>query len=97
MTAMDFELTSSRLISIMLGRLRMGVDQALTEYETLGDQIFGHPRLFHYRTLLFWPRGKYSGDRMSQIINDVVLRRLSEGQLDVGGDSFSSTARLCKT
>ncbi|TLD20197.1 FabD/lysophospholipase-like protein [Venturia nashicola] len=34
---------------------------------------------------------------MSEVINNVVLRRLSPRQLDVGGDTFSSTPRLCKT
>jgi hypothetical protein len=81
----------------MLGRLRMGVDEALAEYETLGEEIFGHSRWFSYRGPVPWMRGKYSGDRMSRVINNVVLRRLSERQLDVGGDSFSSTPRLCKT
>ena len=81
----------------MLGRLRMGVDEALAEYETLADEIFGHARWFSYRGPFFWMRGKYSGPRMNRVINNVVLRRLSLRQLDVGGDSFSSPDRLCKT
>ena len=33
-----------RLISIMLARLRMTVDECIGEYKTLGEKIFGHPR-----------------------------------------------------
>jgi hypothetical protein len=81
----------------MLSRLRMGVDEALAEYETLSDEIFGHPRLFSWRGPIPWNAAKFSGKRMSHTINNVVLRRLTKRQLDVGGDSFSSTPRLCKT
>ena len=36
----------TRLISIMLSRLRMTVDECIDEYKTLGDKVFGHPRMF---------------------------------------------------
>ncbi|MCJ1348693.1 hypothetical protein MMC31_006926, partial [Peltigera leucophlebia] len=37
--------TSTRgLIGIMLGRLRMSIDDCIVGYETLGPQVFAHPR-----------------------------------------------------
>ena len=38
-------LIRTRLISIMLSRLRMTVDECIDEYKTLGDKVFGHPRI----------------------------------------------------
>jgi hypothetical protein len=81
----------------MLSRLRMGIDEAIAEYENLADEIFGHPRWFSYRGPLPAFRNKYSGKKMHDVVQAVVTRRLSDQQLDVGGDSFESPARLCKT
>ena len=39
------QLILTRLISIMLSRLRMTVDECIDEYKTLGDKVFGHPRV----------------------------------------------------
>ncbi|ENH67820.1 Calcium-independent phospholipase A2-gamma [Fusarium oxysporum f. sp. cubense race 1] len=40
------------LSSIMLGRLRMSVDQALDTYKAFGNAVFGKPRWFHERSFL---------------------------------------------
>ncbi|KAF8537718.1 hypothetical protein BDD12DRAFT_717299, partial [Trichophaea hybrida] len=39
-----FGSSTGGLSAIMLGRLRMSVDDCLTEYNTLGSQVFGKPR-----------------------------------------------------
>ncbi|KAK8042944.1 FabD/lysophospholipase-like protein [Apiospora phragmitis] len=48
------------LSAIMLGRLRMSVQQALDSYEKFGNRVFGKPRRSHLRSLLWYPRSKYS-------------------------------------
>jgi len=63
----------------------------------LGGEIFGDPRVFSYRSPAFWLRSKYSGEKFQRIIERVVVKRLSPTQQDVGGDSFISPDRLCKT
>jgi hypothetical protein len=75
----------------------MGVDEAIDEYENLAGEIFGHPRVFSYRGPLPAFRCKYSGKKMHNVVENVVARRLPPKQLDVGGDSFNSPGRLCKT
>ncbi|KAF4477200.1 Calcium-independent phospholipase A2-gamma [Fusarium agapanthi] len=48
------------LSSIMLGRLRMSVDQALDTYKSFGNAVFGKPRVFHERSWRYYPRAKFS-------------------------------------
>jgi hypothetical protein len=81
----------------MLGRLRMGVDECLAEYENLAGEVFGRPRFFSYRGPLPALRNKYDGATMQRVVENVVTRRLTAAQVDIGGDNFSSPARLCKT
>lgn len=59
----------------MLGRLRMNVDDCISEYETLGKKVFGRPRTGHIRSLLWWPRDKYDHRNLEDVIEDVVRRR----------------------
>lgn len=63
------------LIAIMLGRLRMTVDECLEAYENLADQVFGHPRHFHIRKPPWYPRDKYDHRRLEKVIKDIVKER----------------------
>ncbi|OCL08373.1 FabD/lysophospholipase-like protein [Glonium stellatum] len=85
------------LISIILGRLRMGIDECIEEYEKFGGEIFGHPRWASIRGPIPFLRDKYSGERLQNVIEDVVARRLPPHQLLVGAGNFSSAPALCKT
>lgn len=87
----------TRLISIMLGRLRLGVDECIEEYENLGQEVFGHPRLFSIRGRLLSLQEKYDEKRLQRVVNDLVLRRLSDAQLNMGASNFSSASSLCRT
>lgn len=83
------------LISIMLGRLRMSIDDCIAEYETLGPKVFAHPRWFHVKSLLFWPRDKYDHRSLEKAIREVIDRR---SPLVYGGDkSFASDENRCRT
>lgn len=83
------------LISIMLGRLRMSIDDCIAEYETLGPKVFAHPRWLHLRSPLFWPRDKYDHRSLEKAIREVIDRR---SPFVAGGDkSFASDENRCRT
>jgi len=88
------------LIAIMLGRLQMNVDDALKEYENLGREVFGKPRLLSMRGPIPWLREKYSDNKIEQLVKGIIRRRL---KLDPGSDilsedpGFFSPRDLCQT
>jgi hypothetical protein len=90
-------LTSSRLISIMLSRLRMNVDDTIEEYERLAGFIFGHPRIFSIRGPIPFPPDGYSSKQVVEVIQHVVLSRLCGKDPSMGQDLFASHQRMCKT
>jgi hypothetical protein len=85
-----------RLIAIMLSRLRMTVDDCLTEYETFGETIFGHPRWWSIRGPLPFPRDKYNAQRIVDAVSDVVGRRNPSSDNDIVV-TLRSAPDLCRT
>ena len=85
-----------RLISIMLGRLRMTIDDCISEYEMLGEKVFGHSRWFHLRSPLFWPRDKYSHRVFQDVVRDVVSRRVPKPANFPGGRNFAFDENRCR-
>lgn len=87
------------LIAIMLGRLRMPVNQAKEQYERLGNYIFGSPKTFHYRSLRFARRCKFSATRLAFAVNDVAKK--NSGLVNIGLDQIvafhSDNTGICKT
>ncbi|MCJ1349383.1 hypothetical protein MMC31_007623 [Peltigera leucophlebia] len=83
------------LIGIMLGRLRMSIDDCITEYETLGPKVFAHPRPFHLRTLRFWPCDKYDHRSLEKAIREVIDRR--SPSVGGGDKNFASDENRCRT
>ncbi|KAK2780857.1 hypothetical protein FQN53_000924 [Emmonsiellopsis sp. PD_33] len=68
----------SSLSAIMLGRLRMTVDEALDHYRTFGNQVFGKARWWHERSILYCPRAKFSSKRARIAIKKVILAKLQQ-------------------
>ncbi|PGH12740.1 hypothetical protein AJ79_04101 [Helicocarpus griseus UAMH5409] len=66
------------LSAILLGRLRMTVDEALDHYHTFGNMVFGKPRLGHERSFFYLPRSKYSSKRVREAIITVILSKLQQ-------------------
>ncbi|KAF4342803.1 calcium-independent phospholipase A2-gamma [Fusarium beomiforme] len=64
------------LSSIMLGRLRMSVDQALDAYKDFGNAVFGKPRWFHERSILWYPRAKFSCRKTREAFQLIIYRCL---------------------
>lgn len=80
------------LISIMLSRLRMTVDDCITEYESLGQKIFGNPRPFAYGAVLWH---KFDHRVLKEVIRSVAERHgenSEEFEL-----TFPSDEDLCRT
>jgi hypothetical protein len=85
---------SFRLNAIMLGRLRMSVDECLADYSELARKVFGKPRWASYRfSPFFWFCSKYSGDRLRDVVKEVVDRHLCEGE----GYMFAMNKEMCRT
>ncbi|TLD38810.1 FabD/lysophospholipase-like protein [Venturia nashicola] len=85
------------LISIMLGRLRMSVEDCMREYEKLSDDIFGHPRLASVKGPVPWLRDKYNGETIQKAVEDVISRRMSPEERKAGAGTFNSPPGLCRT
>jgi hypothetical protein len=96
--AVSSELMGFRLIAIMLSRLRMSVEDCISEYVTLGSQVFGSPRHFHSLSLplIVRNRTKYNTDQLEEVLEDVITRRgRSEGPNRIAFKSENES--FCKT
>ena len=81
----------------MLGRLRMSIDKCIDAYRKLAGDIFEHPRLASIRGPIFWPRDKYDGRTIQRAVEEVVNRRMSKSQREIGAGNFNSPPGLCRT
>lgn len=59
----------------MLGRLRMSVDECITEYVALGELVFSDPRPPPHRNM-------FDASRLENAIKGVLKRKLGEGNED---------------
>ena len=57
----------SRIIALMLGRLRMGVETAIDTYNNLGKQVFSDPKRCQWRR-----DGKFKATKLEKAIKSVV-------------------------
>ena len=84
------------LISIMLGRLRMNIDDCIADYEKLGGEVFAHSRWFHLRSPFWFPREKYNHRVLEQVVQDVVARRVPKIGGFPGGKTFAFDENRCR-
>ncbi|KAM7213897.1 hypothetical protein V8F06_010716, partial [Rhypophila decipiens] len=73
--------STGSLITVMLARLRMPVEDCLAEYNRFGGSVFGKPRTFHQvgkRGILF-TNTKFKTSHLEDAIKDVIRRR---GEVD---------------
>ncbi|KAL8756030.1 MAG: hypothetical protein Q9184_004630 [Pyrenodesmia sp. 2 TL-2023] len=80
------------LISIMLSRLRMTVDDCITEYKTLGQKIFGHPRPLAFGAVMWH---KFDAGALEEAIQSVTARHSEKSEVDEL--DFPSDEDLCRT
>ncbi|KAI1477086.1 hypothetical protein K445DRAFT_8492 [Daldinia sp. EC12] len=70
------------LSAIMLGRLRMTVDEALRQYETFGNNVFGKGRRCHIRSRFWFPRAKYSSEKAMLAFREIIHKSMTRnGQI----------------
>lgn len=62
-----------RLIAIMLGRLRMAVDECIDAYVSLSDRIFQKQR--HRVTIKGQVQGRFDSDELERAIKEIVVRQ----------------------
>jgi hypothetical protein len=66
------------LSAIMLGRLRMSVEEALANYLTFGRSVFGQARWWHERSILYFPRAKYPSRKIRGALVEVIYNKLKQ-------------------
>lgn len=93
-------LTNSRLIAIMLARFRMSVDDCITEYCELAEDVFGHPRKFHMISTLLISRYKYDEIALEKAIRKVANNREAtdrrEATSSTGSVQFKTESGICR-
>lgn len=58
----------------------MNVEQTLDDFETLLDNVWGHPRILSFGASTFWPRAKYAPETLWRAFGEIVRRRSPEGR-----------------
>ena len=86
-----------RLIAIMLGRFRMTVPDCTYEYEKLGEEVFGKPRMLYTLRCGFGNRTKYKAADLERVFRDVAERRVEQMCQAHKRITFSSEGTLCRT
>jgi hypothetical protein len=83
----------------MLGRFRMTVSDCLHEYETMGHQIFGKPRVISQRNIGIVRWAKYDAEHMKKAFQEVTHRRreLLPPSNRIKDVTFPCDESLCKT
>ena len=75
----------------------MNIDDCIREYESLGAKVFGHSRMFHLRSPLWWRRDKYNHKTLEDVVKDVVKRRVPKVPEFPGGENFAFDENRCRT
>lgn len=62
-----------RLIAIMLGRLRMGINECIDAYLSLSDRVFRKKR--HRVTIKGEIQGRFDSDELARAVKEIVKRQ----------------------
>lgn len=85
------------LNAIMLGRLRMDIQDSILAYDAVLKEVIRHERLFHSRSRLFWPRARFGHLILEQMIADVVRHHAPKVHGFPGSSCFVSDEHQCRT
>lgn len=90
----DLLTPSDRLNAIMLGRLRMTVDQCLLNYPDMADNIFNKPR----SQIHGYPRNKHNAALLVKEIQKLMKARTGQEENEKSElHYFKSPEDLCRT
>jgi hypothetical protein len=81
----------------MLSRLRMDVDDTISEFKRLASTIFGKPRVISIRGPVVYPRPKYDYRILEGAVREVLEARLPKLRHNIGGQQFPSNPEMCRT
>jgi hypothetical protein len=81
----------------MLSRLRMNVEDCLLEYKTLGERIFGSPRMVSVRGPIPWLREKFSDKKLETVVKEFIERRAIVEPGEMAEHMFRSDEKRCRT
>jgi len=76
----------------MLARLRMSVEQCISNYPEMAKNIFSYPR----KQIKGWPKNKHDAKRLEVEIQKVVTARIGEDP-EKGSADFPWPEDLCRT
>ena len=75
-----------RIIALMLGRLRMGIDDAINWYNRLAEQVFSDQKR--------WGEGKFKATKLESFLKSVVGDVMGDPELPLLEED---EARICRT
>ncbi|KAH7372236.1 hypothetical protein BKA66DRAFT_423213 [Pyrenochaeta sp. MPI-SDFR-AT-0127] len=88
--------TGGKLIAVMLGRLRMSVDDCITEYLRLSDRVFRRTR--HRVTVKGKVQGRFDSEELERAVKEVVQKQgLSEDALLKDASESGCKVFVCAT
>ncbi|TRX92716.1 hypothetical protein FHL15_006390 [Xylaria flabelliformis] len=87
--------STGALITILLSRFRMTVDDCLREYEAMASSVFGHPKLLY--SMKFGVGGnKFRRASLEQAIKKVIERRAEQRTEDYSEFLFQTEIDTCR-
>ncbi|KAI1751776.1 acyl transferase/acyl hydrolase/lysophospholipase [Xylaria castorea] len=87
--------STGALLTILLSRFRMTVEDCLKEYETMAGTIFAYPRVFH-KMNIFMGRNKYNTKNLEMAIREVIERRVQVRIEDDTEPLFQTDIDTCR-
>lgn len=78
----------SRLIALLLGRLRLSVPEAIDKYRQLAQEVFSDQKLL-------LGDGKFKASKLEKAIKDVIEWKLGKGRANER--MFGNGSEECKT
>ncbi|KAK8088570.1 FabD/lysophospholipase-like protein [Apiospora hydei] len=88
--------STGALIAIMLSQFRMTVEDCMREYENMGTNIFGHPRMLHAVNVPIITRTRFSTRRLTQAFEQVIRRRLEATEEFTSSVEFQTYTGTCR-
>ncbi|KAK8055780.1 hypothetical protein PG993_001007 [Apiospora rasikravindrae] len=88
--------STGALIAIMLSQFRMTVEDCMREYENMGTEIFGHPRMLHAVNVPIITRTRFSTRRLTEAFEQVIRRRLEATEEFTSSVAFQTYTGTCR-
>lgn len=83
-------MNQDRLIALMLGRLRMTVDEAITQYGLLSSRVFGSKKPF-------FREGQYKASTLEEVLKTIVAEKAYDPEERMLEDDRDPKKPACKT